>query len=118
MNKEEKYIFSSGSSIAIFSSTIAQYNHVTNGETYLFYANKEKNFLYFKKQAQPIIYVNLTIDGVELNGLLPDTNTGNIFIDITEIIRSMSVGVTHTMQIYVFQGGTSVTLNYNCINCF
>lgn len=114
MNRKEKYIFNSAT-VQIYSSTIAQYTNTNDNTTYLFYANKEKNFLYFKRQTQPIVYVNLTIDGVELNGLLPDTNTGNIFIDITEIIRSMSVGVTHTMQIYVFQGGTSVTLNYNII---
>lgn len=112
MNKEEKYIYSS-SSIAIFSSTIAQYK-ITNGETYLFYANKEKNFLYFKRQTRPV-YVNLTIDGVELKGLLPETSTGNIFMDITEIIRSMSVGITHTMQIYVLQGSTSVNLIYRIV---
>jgi hypothetical protein len=113
MNREEKYIFSS-STVAIFSSTIAQYTNTNNNTNYLFYANKEKNFLYFKGQSQPIIYVNLTIDGIEINNLLPAD--GNIFIDITEIIRSMSVDSTHTMQVFVFQGDTSLSLNYSVVS--
>lgn len=115
MNKEEKYIFSNGT-VQIFSSTIAQYTNTNNNTTYLFYANKEKNFLYFKSKSQPIIYVNLTIDGVELNNLLLDASTNTLFIDITEIIRSLRVTGTHTMQIFVFQDSTSVTLNYNIIS--
>lgn len=114
MNKEEKYIYSSNY-VVIFSSTIAQYTNTNNNTTYLFYANKEKNFLYFKRQSQPIIYVNLTIDGVELNNLLPDTSKGTLFIDITEIIRSLSVTDTHTMQIYINQGGASLNKTFYII---
>lgn len=114
MNKEEKYIHSS-STLSIYSSTIAQYTNTNNDTTYLFYANKEKNFLYFKGQSQPIIYVDLTIDGVELKALLPDASTGTVFIDITEIIRSLSVTGTHTMRIYVFQESTNFSKTFNII---
>lgn len=114
MNKEEKYIFSS-STVAIFSSTIAQYTNTNNYTDYLFYANKEKNFLYFKRQSQPIIYVNLTIDGVEMNNLLPETSTSTLFIDITEIIRSLRVEGTYTMQIYIWQGGASLNKTFTII---
>lgn len=114
MKKEEKYIHSS-STVTIYSSTIAQYINTNNYTNYLFYANKEKNFLYFKRQIQPINYVNLTIDGVEMNNLLPDTNTGNLFIDITEIIRSLRVGGAHTMQIYIWQGGESLNKTFTII---
>lgn len=114
MNKEEKYIHSSGT-LSIYSSTIAQYTNTDSNTTSLFYANKEKNFLYFKKNSQPIIYVDLTIDGVELNALLPDASTGTLFIDITEIIRSLRVTGTHTMRIYVLQGSTSFAKTFNII---
>lgn len=114
MNKEEKYIHSSGT-LSIYSSTIAQYTNTDSDTTSLFYANKEKNFLYFKSNSQPIIYVDLTIDGVELNGLLPDASTGTLFIDITEIIRSLRVTGTHTMRIYVSQGSTSFGKTFNII---
>lgn len=114
MNKEEKYIHSD-STLSIYSSTIAQYTNTDSYTTSLFYANKEKNFLYFKRQDQPIIYVDLTIDGVELKDLLPDASTGTLFIDITEIIRSLRVTDTHTMRIYVFQGSTSFDKTFNII---
>lgn len=113
MNKKEKYINSS--SVAIFSSTIAQYTNTNDYTTYLFYANKEKNFLYFERQSQPIVYVNLTIDGVELNNLLPDASTNTLFIDITEIIRSLTIDEVHTMEIFISLSTENVNKTFTII---
>lgn len=113
MNKKEKYINSS--TVAIFSSTIAQYTNTNDHTTYLFYANKEKNFLYFERQSQPIIYVNLTIDGVAINNLLPDASTNTLFIDITEIIRSLTIDEVHTMEIFISLSTENVNKTYNII---
>lgn len=112
MGKIEKYIYSS-QYFFVYSSTIAQYQDITNNITYLFYATREKNHLYFLRQSAMIQYVNLKIGNVEMKNLLPVNTGSEIFIDISNAIESLT-GVAD-MTIVVRLPFLPTTLNFKIV---
>lgn len=109
MRKNEKYIYST-QYFNVYSSTIAQYVNTSNNVTFLFYATREKNHLYFSRQSMPIQYVNVKIGQVEMNNLLPVNNGSNLFLDISDAIESLT-GATD-MVIAVRTAAFTTTLNF------
>ena len=89
MGKTEKSIYTS-KYVNVYSSTIAQYQDTTNNVTYLFYATKEKNHLYFARQSEAIQNVSIQIGQITMNNLLPVQSGNNLFIDISDAIKSLT----------------------------
>lgn len=112
MRKNEKYIYGS-QYFYVYSSTIAQYLNTSNNVTFLFYATREKNHLYFSRQGQTIKYVNVKIGQVEMNNLLPMNNGSYLFIDISDAIESLTK--TTDMVIAVRTVGFTTTLNFRLV---
>lgn len=112
MRKNEKYIYNS-QFCAVYSSTIAQYTDTNSNTTFLFYATREKNHLYFSRQSMPIQYVNVKIGQVEMNNLLPVNNGSEVFIDISDAIESLT-NVTD-MVIAVRTPAFTTTLNFRLV---
>ena len=112
MRKNEKYIYSS-QYFFVYSSTIAQYLNTSNNVTFLFYATREKNHLYFNRQGIAIQYVNVKIGQVEMNNLLPVNNGSNLFIDISDAIESLTRATD--MVIAVRTAAFTTTLNFRLV---
>lgn len=112
MRKNEKYIYTSNY-VNVYSSTIAQYQDTTNNITYLFYATREKNHLYFARQSLPIMSVSITIGSIEMNGLLPTGNGSFLIIDISDAIKSLT-GVSE-MTIKIYAAGPTISLIYKIV---
>lgn len=112
MRKNEKYIYLSDY-VAVYSSTIAQYTNTDNNDIFLFYATHEKNHIYIIREAVQILRVNITIGGVEMNGLLPVQNGSSFFIDISDAIESLTGVVDMTIQ--VVTPGPSIRLTYKLV---
>ena len=112
MRKNEKYIDSS-QYCYVYSSTIAQYVDTNNNVTFLFYATREKNHLYFNKVAKAIQYVNVKIGQVEMNKLLPVNNGSQLFIDISDAIESLTRA--SEMSIKVITSGPTISLTYRLV---
>ena len=112
MRKNEKYIYSS-QYFYVYSSTIAQYVNTSNNVTFLFYATREKNHLYFNRQGTAIKYVNVKIGQVEMNNLLPVNNGSKLFIDISDAIESLT-GATD-MVIAVRTAASTTTLKFRLV---
>lgn len=111
MGKTEKSIYS-GQYFSISSSTISQYKENTNNVTYLFYATKEKNHIYILRGSNAIQNVRIQIGQVEMNNLLPVQSGYDLFIDISDAIKSLT-GVTD-MTITVFNI-YPITLNFKVV---
>lgn len=112
MRKNEKYIYGS-QYFYVYSSTIAQYLNTSNNVTFLFYATREKNHLFFNRQSQAIQYVNVKIGQVEMNNLLPVNNGSNLFIDISDAIESLTRATD--MVIAVRTPTFTTTLNFRLV---
>ena len=112
MRKNEKYIYSS-QYFHVYSSTIAQYVNTNNHVTFLFYATREKNHLYFNRRDMAIKYVNVKIGQVEMNNLLPVNNGSKLFIDISDAIESLT-GATD-MVIAVRTAASTTTLKFRLV---
>ena len=112
MRKNEKYIYSS-QYCNVYSSTIAQYVNTNNNVTFLFYATREKNHLYFNRGAMAIQYVNVKIGQVEMNNLSPVNNGSQLFIDISDAIESLT-GMSE-MSIKVKTSGPTISQTYRLV---
>lgn len=114
MGKREKYIYSSHY-VTVYSSTVAQYSDTTNNITYLFYATKEKNFLYFYRQSLPMRRVDITIGEIEMNDLLFVQSGTSLFIDISDAIESLiETGITD-MSIKIYSTGPTFSLTFKIV---
>ena len=108
MRKNEKYIYSS-QYFFVYSSTIAQYVNTSNNVTFLFYATREKNHLYFSRGSMAIQYVNVKIGQVEMNNLLPVNKGSQLFIDISDAIESLTGASEMSIKVYNTAGPTVLT---------
>lgn len=114
MNKREKQIYSS-SLFSIWSSTVAQFLNTTNNTKYLFYASREKNFIYFNRGNYAIDSIDITIGTTTITKLLPVTASSDLFIDISEIVR-LNEGKIIDMLLFVRPVGYSpISISYKVV---
>lgn len=111
MGKNEKLVFS-GQYFSISSSTIAQYKENTNNITYLFYATKEKNHIYILRGSNAIQNVSIQIGQIEMNNLLPVQSGNNLFIDISDAIKSLTRVTDMTITVFNVY---PITLNFKVV---
>lgn len=111
MGKKEKLVFS-GQYFSISSSTIAQYKENTNNITYLFYATKEKNHIYILRGSNAIQSVSIQIGQIEMNNLLPVQSGDNLFIDISDAIKSLTRVTDMTITVFNVY---PITLNFKVV---
>lgn len=114
MNKKEKQIYSSNF-FSVWSSTVAQFLNTTNNTKYLFYASREKNFIYFSRGSNTIDSIDITIGTTTITKLLPVTASADLFIDISEIVR-LNEGKTIDMLLSVKPVGYStISISYKVV---
>lgn len=111
MGKNEKLVYT-GQYFSIFSSTIAQYKENTNNITYLFYATKEKNHIYILRGSYAIQNVSIQIGQIEMNNLLPVQSGNNLFIDISDAIKSLTGVADVTITVFNVY---PITLNFKVV---
>lgn len=109
MNKKEFQIFENPY-VSGFASYVAQYYKVDTEKRYLLFASEEKNNIYISRGSAPINSMNITIGTTEINGLLPDED-GNIFLDISDVIKSHTRN-TVDMTLSIKQPGATYTYTY------
>lgn len=114
MRKNEKLVYT-GQYFGIFSSTIAQYKDNTNNITYLFYATKEKNHIYIIRGSGVIQNVSIQIGQIEMNKLLPVQSGNDLFIDISDAIKSLTGVADMTITVVNVY---PITLNFRIVPMF